>query len=272
LEPLARAPAEEDLAVAATLAEDGDLVGDAQSVARDGPVVELEPLAIEPDELGDAAAGRRKELEERPVADAVVGRGVEALDEPLELLRVQVPRVGARVGSLRELDLLGRGNGKIDEHAELEQPTERDEMEVLARRGDRALADVGSGEKPPAGEVARVRLQDPDVDVADPRCRAVATDEVEELDEEALVPRKRRLAPAFVAELLQERPCEVTYRAVWPELPRIEVGARQQTRLARSPCSMWCNLHSARCLQWVRPMCQGRGAAPLGRDPGSQRT
>jgi hypothetical protein len=50
--------------------------------------------------------------------------------------------------------------------------------------------------------MAPVGLQDPDVDVFDPWLGAIAFDKAQELHEEAFVPRKRRLAAPFVAQLL----------------------------------------------------------------------
>ena len=50
--------------------------------------------------------------------------------------------------------------------------------------------------------MAAVGLEDPDVDVFGPRLGAIALDELEELQQEALIPRERRLAPALVTQLL----------------------------------------------------------------------
>ena len=97
-------------------------------------------------------------------------------------------------------------------------------MHVLRSGRNWSLADVAASEETTTRQVAPVGLQDPDVDIFGARVGAVPFDELEELDEEALVPRERRLAPAFVAQLLQVCPCEVAYGAIRPEIPRIDVG------------------------------------------------
>ena len=72
--------------------------------------------------------------------------------------------------------------------------------------------------------MAAVGLQHPEVQVLDARLRAIAVDEVEELHEEALVPRERRFAAPFVPKFLQIGPCEVAYGAIWPEISGVDVG------------------------------------------------
>src|SRR5207249_1221363 len=139
---------QEDTAVAASFAEHGDLVGDTDAVRRvDRVRIELDLLAVQRNELGDAASGGGEELEERAVAEAVVGRGVEALHEPLELLLVEVPRVGARIWRLTELDLLRTRNRQIEQHAELQQAAQGDEVHVLRSGRNWSLADVTAREE-----------------------------------------------------------------------------------------------------------------------------
>src|SRR5207245_7734660 len=121
-----------------------------------------------------------------------------------EVLVVEMAKVRARVGRLGELDLLGARNRQVEEDPELEKAAQRDQVQVLARGRDRPLAGVAPREKTAARQVAPIGLQDPYVDVLDPRRGAVAADEVEELDEKALVARQRGIAAAFVAQLLQE--------------------------------------------------------------------
>src|SRR5438309_11043178 len=123
LEPLARAHPEEDPAVTAAFAEHGHFVGDANAVLGiHGTRIELELLAIETDELRDTTSRSCQELQERAIAQALVGRGVEAFKETLELLLIEVPGVRARVWRLRELDLLGPGHRQIEEPGELQKP------------------------------------------------------------------------------------------------------------------------------------------------------
>src|SRR5438309_2655976 len=150
LEPLARAHAEEDPAVAAAFAEHGHLVGDTDAVLGiHGARIELELFAIEADELRDTTTSGCQELQKRAVAQAFVGRGVEAFEETLELLLIEVPGVRARVWRLRELDLLGPGHRQIEEHAELQKPAERDEMKILRGGRNWSLAHVAAREEPP---------------------------------------------------------------------------------------------------------------------------
>ena len=104
--------------------------------------------------------------------------------------------------------------------------------------------------------MAPVGLQDADIDVLGARLRPIALDELEELNQEAFVPRERRLAPAFVAELLQVGPCEVAYGAIWPEIPGIDVGGRSEAVRCLGLSRFSCNPHSARCLARVPQMCQ----------------
>ena len=120
--------------------------------------------------------------------------------------------------------------------------------EIPGRRGDWPLAGIATGEEATARQVARERAERPDVDVADPRRRSVALDEVQELAEEALVPRQRELAATLVAKLLQVRPGEIADRAVRAEVARVDEFARSQALSALGPTWFSCNLHSARCL------------------------
>jgi hypothetical protein len=71
------------------------------------------------------------------------------------------------------------------------------------------LTGIAARQKPAACQVAPESLQDAEVDVPDSWVCAVAPDELDELQKEALVPRERRLAPTLIAKLLQICPCEV---------------------------------------------------------------
>jgi hypothetical protein len=64
----------------------------------------------------------------------------------------------------------------------------------------------------------------------------------------------RGLAPSRSMKLLQVRPCEVAYGAIWPEIPWVDVGGRNQAVCALRLSCFSCNLHSARCCQ----RCSGR--------------
>jgi hypothetical protein len=83
--------------------------------------IELELRPIERHELRDSTPGSGQKLEERAVAETVVGRRVEALEETLDLLLVEVAGVRAWVGRLGELDPLWRRDRQIQENAELEK-------------------------------------------------------------------------------------------------------------------------------------------------------
>ena len=102
-----------------------------------------------------------------------------------------MPGVWAWLGRLRKLDLLRRGDRKVEKDAELQQPAQRDEVKVLRGCRERALPGVTAREEAPASQVARVGAERPDVHVTDPRLRAVAADELQELDQKAFVARQR---------------------------------------------------------------------------------
>src|SRR2546428_9744812 len=210
LEPLPRAHTEEDAPVAAAFPEHGDLVRDAHAVLRiDRMGIELELVAIQRNELRLPTAGGGQELEERAIAETVVGRGVKALEEPFELLLVEVPGVGTWIGRLGELDLLRSRDRQVQQDPELEKAAQRDQVQVLRGGRNWFLTRVAAREEPTAREVAREGLQDAEIDVLHPRVSAVPPDELDELQKEPLVPRQRRFAPSFVAQLLQICPCEV---------------------------------------------------------------
>src|SRR5712692_2045007 len=129
-------------------------------------------------------------------------------------------------------------------------------MQVLRGGRNWSLAGVAAREEPTTRQMTAVGLQDADVYVLGPRVRAVALDEVEELHEEALVPRERRFAAALVPKLLQISPCEVAYWTIWPEIPGIDVESRDEAVFGIWLSRPSCNPHSARCLHWVQRVCQ----------------
>ena len=75
--------------------------------------------------------------------------------------------IGAWVGRLGELDLLGTWDRQVEQDGELQHPAEGDEREVLGRGRHGALARVATSAQLASGELAPERLERPQIDVGD---------------------------------------------------------------------------------------------------------
>ena len=168
------------------------------------------------------------ELQQRTGPYALVGGHIRRLEESFHALFREVARVRAGLNGLRELDLLGAGHRQVDEHAELEQLAERDEVQVLGRGRDGAAASVPPVPDPSARQVAAEGLQRADIDIRHAGDRAVALHEIEELGHVRGVARHRLLAASLVAHLLEVHDGELPQAARRLQLSRIDVLAGEQ--------------------------------------------